>query len=300
MIKEYFNAALEGIKERTRNPFSTSNSTPFAGAYLIALIIYNWEICFSLFNFDSNDKRINKILILSNYIKSSTVSERLGYPLIIAFLSIIFFYFFNFISLGITTFFTRWFKSTILFFTDRSKNVPRDEFNNYMKKLEITTKKYEEIKKEFSESQSEIELYKEKIKSSTNEITGLTLELERAKKEFEEQKNQNIILNNKLSGFKIISATYGLFSNRIDVKSIVERELDWGQLLVENNKFKNDPFPNILKELIIVYISKSEIKTIIAKEHDVINKINDDLEITTSQLGQKKETDIINQIKATN
>lgn len=298
MIKEYFNSALKGIKERTQNPFTTTNNTPFAGAYLIALIIYNWEICFSLLNFDSNDKRINKIQILSNYFNNSTVIERLGYPLVIAFLTIIFYYFFNFISLGITTFFTRWFKSTILFLTDRSKNVPRDEFDEFMNKLEITRKKYEEIKKEFSESQSEIELYKEKLRNSTNEINGITIELERTKTEFEEQKNQIQNLNNKLSGFKIISATYGLFSNRIDVKSTVEAELDWGELLVENNKFKQDPIPNILKEIIIVYTSNGEVKLLIANEHDIIKKVNDDLELISSKIGQQKEENLVNKIKA--
>ena len=42
----------EFIKERTKNPFSESVKTPFIGTFIIALILYNWEIIFSIFYFD--------------------------------------------------------------------------------------------------------------------------------------------------------------------------------------------------------------------------------------------------------
>ena len=76
--------------ERIKNSFTERNATPFAGAFIIALVIYNWHLFFSLINFDNSETRISKIKIISDYLKEEENRiARIGYPIIIAFGSII-------------------------------------------------------------------------------------------------------------------------------------------------------------------------------------------------------------------
>ncbi|MBI2967705.1 MAG: hypothetical protein HYY40_07820 [Bacteroidetes bacterium] len=106
MIIDFIQSAIKNIKERIKNPFTERNTTPFAGAFFIALVLWNWELFYSLFQFDKDCTRIDKILIIETYL-SKGFYKIIIIPLILSFVSITAYYFFNNISLGITTFFNR-------------------------------------------------------------------------------------------------------------------------------------------------------------------------------------------------
>ena len=46
MIKDFLVSFKDNFKEKTRNPF--------LGTYLIVWLIRNWELIYTLFNFDQN------------------------------------------------------------------------------------------------------------------------------------------------------------------------------------------------------------------------------------------------------
>ncbi len=194
MIIDSIKSAIENIKERIRNPFTERNSTPFAGAFIIALVLYNWQLFFSLVSFDSGEKRINRIDIIQQYLNEMNWLRRLFYPVVIAFSSIVFFYIFNTLSLGITTFFNRWGKATILYLTDRSKIITRGELEQNMNKMNTLRNHYEQLKKTFAESQSELEDYKTQILEKEGKLTMAAMESDKAAKEID---RVNLLLHEK-------------------------------------------------------------------------------------------------------
>ena len=104
-IIDWFKSLFENIQERIKNPFTESNKTPFAGAFIIALIICNWELVYSLFQFDSDETREHKIAIIHSYLDKQSWEHRILCSVKIAFGSIIFYYVFNNASLIITILF---------------------------------------------------------------------------------------------------------------------------------------------------------------------------------------------------
>ena len=59
MIKDFLISFRDNFKEKTRNPF--------LGTYLIVWIIRNWELIYTLFNFDENFKLQDKIDFIKTY-----------------------------------------------------------------------------------------------------------------------------------------------------------------------------------------------------------------------------------------
>src|SRR5271157_5022604 len=165
MIVTFFKSIVDNIKNRVKNPFSERNTTPFGGAYIIALVIYNWELLFSLITFDSGENRLSKIQIISDFLTKEEWYCRIGIPVLIAFGTILFYYIFNNISLGVTTFFNRWVKSFIYFLTDRSKNITREEYEKSINDTNLVIAQHEELKKRNAESATLIENMNNEIKN---------------------------------------------------------------------------------------------------------------------------------------
>ena len=59
MIKDFLISFKDNFKEKTRNPF--------LGTYLIVWLIRNWELVYSLFNFDNNLKLVDKIDFIKDF-----------------------------------------------------------------------------------------------------------------------------------------------------------------------------------------------------------------------------------------
>lgn len=59
MIKDFLVSFKDNFKDRTRNPF--------LGTYLIVWLIRNWELVYSLFNFDNHLKLVDKINFIKDY-----------------------------------------------------------------------------------------------------------------------------------------------------------------------------------------------------------------------------------------
>lgn len=60
MIKDLLVSFRENFKEKTANPF--------LGTYFMVLLIRNWELVYSIFNFDKEYKLVDKITFIKNYL----------------------------------------------------------------------------------------------------------------------------------------------------------------------------------------------------------------------------------------
>ena len=64
MIKDFLISFRDNFKEKTRNPF--------LGTYVIVWIVLNWELIYTLFNFDDNYKLENKVAFIKAYYKEQS------------------------------------------------------------------------------------------------------------------------------------------------------------------------------------------------------------------------------------
>ncbi|NOT50604.1 MAG: hypothetical protein HOP10_04945 [Chitinophagaceae bacterium] len=301
MIFDWIKSTIENIKERVRNPFSERNTAPFAGAFIIALLIYNWHLFFSLINFDSSETRLTKIEIIKGYLREKNWVNRIGMPVVIAFGSIVFYYFFNTISLGITTIFNRWFKATILYFTDRSKIIPRKELEQNITNTNKLRERYESIRKIQTEFQGEIEDYRRQLNEKDSAIIKIREEKERTFKELEVTTQKLEALTREEVSMKILLARYGKNERFEDVtKSVAELISSKGNFNVENAELGTDPIRYFIKQLFIIYQSGNEVKTLLANESERIELKDHILIASTTERSEKKQKSLQNQKKLAN
>ncbi|HXC06364.1 MAG TPA: hypothetical protein VNZ86_16515 [Bacteroidia bacterium] len=181
-VSEFFKSVGDYVKERSKNPFTETNRTPFAGAFLIALVLYNWQLFYSLIAFDPFENRLTKIKIISTFLDADPWYARILFPTLIALGSITFFYVFSNLSLAITTTFNKWVKPFILFLIDRNKLVPREDLDRVVRNSEHYQRKHSELTKLLSETQQESDKNKQYAKE-TNDKFNTDFEVLKGEKE---------------------------------------------------------------------------------------------------------------------
>lgn len=271
MIIEYIKETIENIRERIKNPFSESNKTPFAGAFLIAITIYNWELFYSLFNFESWISIENKILIIKQYLNERKWYERIGWPLAISFLSIVFYYTFNYISLGISTFFRRWFKGLILYYTDKSQIIPREEHETFSRKTTALKNRNETLKENFTKLEEENENLHSQLGELTSQFSKLKSEKDELENEALKIQSDTGLIKEKSEEMKIIYSHYGADSSYHDVTEIVSKLVkNNSKILINNKTFGQDPQMYSVKRLLIIYEANGEIVKLTANEEEEV------------------------------
>lgn len=299
MIIEFFKSTIENIKERVKNPFIESNKTPFAGAYIIALILYNWKLFFSFFNFDNVDDRQSKISIISNYLEAEPWFYRIGNPILIAFSTILAFYILNNLSLGITTFFNRWFKATVLEIFDKGKKITREELDKKHRDMERLRLSYESLRTTFTQSQNTIEDLNTIIKGRDSSISEMSNNISRALEEKDKLSIDNSILQkyietleNKRDAFRILYARYGYRDKFNDVREIVQKILieENSKLDVINSVLNGDPAEGKIKHLFLVYEYNNKIETLNSIEGAIIQLVENRLIESMTEVGLNNHT----------
>lgn len=272
---EWIKSVIENIKERIKNPFTERNSTPFAGAFFIALIIYNWKLIFTLFNFDSSATRTDKIAVISEFLQKENWISRIGYPTLIAFGTILFYYIFNNISLGITTFFNRWFRAAILNMTDKGKLITREDYESRTIKFNRLNKRFEEVNGAYIESQAQEEQLKSKIAENEVRIRELVTtnekifsERESIQKELAQKEIQIEKIEAADKTVQIVYARYGKYDKYKEVTNEVRTIFSsTNKLIVRNEFLGGDPLSGIHKELLILFIFQNKISSITLNEY---------------------------------
>lgn len=295
MIIEYIKSVIENVRDRLKNPFNDTNKTPFAGAFIIALLIYNWELVYTLINFDSWENRQQKIEIIKQYLGQKSWYNRIGWSLGISFVSIIFFYFFNYISLGITTFFRRWFKGIILYYTDKSQVMPRDEHELYNQKANSIKRQFEELKERTSKIEDENNELSTQLTNLTSQFSTVTNEKEELKKELEQHQ---LSLRGRVeneNSFRVIYSQYGAENSFEDVTKAVSDLLKKNnRFTVDNKSLGIDPIKYSVKNLLIIYEMGKTTKKIMANEEEEIEFKDNELVVTQTEKSRLKQTYIEN------
>ena len=233
MFKIIFDSFTEIKKQRLKNPLSEHNATPFAGAFLIAFIIINWKLFYTIFNLESGLPLDKKIEFISKLLNEITWTTGIAYPLLCSFISILFYYSFNNLSLVITTFFNSWVKPFILKMIDKSKIVTREVHNQLQDKLTQLSISYEELNKTFSESRADLE----KLKGQLNDKEIESNKQIEVHNQLQDQFNKLSISNEELN------KTY--FKSRDELEKLKEQLIDYKKMN-ENLELERD---RLIKEL---------------------------------------------------
>lgn len=121
MIKDFLISFKDNFKEKTRNPF--------LGTYLIVWLIRNWELVYTLFNFDDSHTLIDKIAFIKKYYTENDFLQNLFINILWAFGLLIATYILLNISRFITNFSEKQLTPWIYKITDSKSIVLKTEYN---------------------------------------------------------------------------------------------------------------------------------------------------------------------------
>jgi hypothetical protein len=212
MIKDFLVSFRDNFKEKTRNPF--------LGTYLIVWIILNWELIYTLLNFDDKYKLENKIAFIKTYYAEQSFIENLFKTVLWAFGLLILTYLLLALSRLVTNFSEKQITPWVYKITDSKSIVLKETYENLrIENLRIETKleKERENKKRLLLEISELEKTIDKINLSNNQenndteetIKNLSLD------------NEVDVLFNKIKNKKLIDEFIEL------VESIGKEEQGW-------------------------------------------------------------------------
>ncbi|WP_179354768.1 hypothetical protein [Winogradskyella vidalii] len=169
MIKDFLISFRDNFKEKTRNPF--------LGTYLIVWIIRNWDLIYTLFNFDSEYKLANKIAYIKSYYSENGFIENLFTSILWAFGLLILTYILLAISRFITNYSEKRITPWIYKITDSKSIVLKETYEklrNENSRIETKLESEREIKKrlmiEISELENEIDNLKMNNSNIENEL----------------------------------------------------------------------------------------------------------------------------------
>jgi hypothetical protein len=204
MIKDFLISFRDNFKEKTRNPF--------LGTYLIVWVILNWELIYTLFNFDEKYKLENKVAFIKTYYAEQSFIGNLFKTVLWAFGLLILTYLLLALSRLITNFSEKRITPWIYKITDSKSIVLKETYENLrIENLRIETKleKEREKKKRLLIEISELEKTIDKINLSNIEENNDT-----------EETIKNISLDNEVD----------VLFNKIKTKKLIDEYIE----LVEN------------------------------------------------------------------
>jgi hypothetical protein len=204
MIKDFLISFRDNFKEKTRNPF--------LGTYLIVWVILNWELIYTLFNFDEKYKLENKVAFIKTYYAEQSFIGNLFKTVLWAFGLLILTYLLLALSRLITNFSEKRITPWIYKITDSKSIVLKETYENLrIENLRIETKleKERENKKRLLIEISELEKTIDKINLSNIEENNDT-----------EETIKNISLDNEVD----------VLFNKIKTKKLIDEYIE----LVEN------------------------------------------------------------------
>jgi hypothetical protein len=204
MIKDFLISFRDNFKEKTRNPF--------LGTYLIVWIILNWELIYTLFNFDDNYKLENKIAFIKTYYTEQSFVGNLFKTVLWAFGLLILTYLLLALSRLITNFSEKQITPWIYKITDSKSIVLKETYENLRTentRIEAKLEKERENKKRLLIEISELEKEIDKLNLENNQENSDT-----------EETIKNLSLDNEVD----------VLFNKIKNKNLIDEYIE----LVEN------------------------------------------------------------------
>lgn len=234
MIVENIKSAANNILERVRNPFG--------GALMIAWVVYNWKLVYTVFNFDSDCKLNDKLVLIETYISAAHKWTLLWGPIIAAFVTIISFLTLSHIALFAVTFFSKWVKPAVYYIVDRNQITDKKSHDSLKESFIELQTEYDDAKDMYSKNRA----VHEKMGS---ENASLKVDLLTVKKENDilTKQNQTHVDQAHKKDVKIITlekqiSQYQTNSSSGSVLSTLERvraQSGISQIFKKGSKWKN-------------------------------------------------------------
>jgi hypothetical protein len=120
MIKDFFVSFRDNFRDKVKNPF--------LGTYLLVWLIRNWDLIFTLFNFNEGTTLENKISIITAYLKDNPFFGGLVTNILYTFLFLVLTYTLLNTSRAIVNLFDRQLKPWVYKLTDKSSIVLKEDF----------------------------------------------------------------------------------------------------------------------------------------------------------------------------
>jgi hypothetical protein len=121
---------IEELLKDIRENWTEKLSKPFGGTFVIAWLIHNWLLVYTLFNFDSGTTLHSKTDFIQSYInKPDNWCRLLWYPIVWAFVAIFLYLFLTNASLAISLAFSKWVRPFIISVIDRNDIVARKDYD---------------------------------------------------------------------------------------------------------------------------------------------------------------------------
>jgi hypothetical protein len=159
MVKDFLVSFSNNFKEKTKNPF--------LGTYLAVWFIRNWELIYTLFNFDDDCDLNDKVTFIKNYYNSNDFIENLLTNILWAFIILILTYSLLNISRFIVNLFEKQLTPWVYKKTDSKSIVLKSDYE----RLKAERNDLQEWLDKERESKSRLE---SRIKYLENEITEIT------------------------------------------------------------------------------------------------------------------------------
>lgn len=156
---------------------STKTKNPFLGTFAIVWLCRNWELVFSLFNFDDSYTLESKINFLSARIKYETFWSELGVNILWTFFVLIATYALINLARVVTNLFEKHLTPLIYKWTADSQSIYLKEDYLRLKKLnEELEKRVDQERDEKLKAKSEVETLEKKIQDQLNNVTDINQE----------------------------------------------------------------------------------------------------------------------------
>lgn len=197
MIKDFFISFKDNFKEKVRNPF--------LGTYLIVWLIRNWELLFTLFNFDHDQKLNDKVNFIKNYYKHHNFLNNLWTNVYWAFGLLIITYLLINLSRFIVNLYEKRLTPWIYKITDSKSIVIRTEYDRIRTERDELQERLDSER----ESKSRLESRIKNLEAEIINVSNIENENPKSKKvnESEVKKSRtNEILLKKLKDGKFIQA----------------------------------------------------------------------------------------------
>ena len=146
-----------------KDNINKKTTNPFLGTYFVVLIWRNWELLYSLFNFDQKTTLSQKILYITTYLESKNVLKELGINVLYAFAVIIVTYILINVSRLIINFFEKKVTPNVYRLTDKSSIVTKERYDQLNTNYTELEKKLESERELRIKSQREIEELETKL-----------------------------------------------------------------------------------------------------------------------------------------
>lgn len=207
MIKDIFLSFRDNFKEKTTNPF--------LGTYLIIWMIRNWELVYSLFNFDHHDTLETKVNFIKEYYRSNLFIEGIFWNILWTFGVLIITFLLLNVSRAIVNLFEKQLKPWIYKLTD-SKSI-------------VLKSTYESIRNQRDELQFRLDKERESKSKLESKIKSLEEEISERDKVAAERKGEENIGTNEL----VESSEIQILFDKLNNAKLIE---DFKKVAVKSKK----------------------------------------------------------------